>query len=67
MMASTIDHELHGMGRRQSIATSVPEGAGEAEGIHSEVDMRALPPTDHGKQAYLILTGCTLIQAPVWG
>lgn len=26
-----------------------------------------LPPTDHGKDAYLVLAGCSLIQAPVWG
>lgn len=26
-----------------------------------------LPPTDHGSHAYLVLAGCTVIQAPVWG
>ncbi|KAN0093789.1 MFS general substrate transporter [Hyaloscypha variabilis] len=29
--------------------------------------MQSLPPADHGRQAYLVLAGCTLIQAPVWG
>lgn len=32
-----------------------------------EIEVPSLPPTDHGKQAYLVLAGCTLIQAPVWG
>lgn len=32
-----------------------------------EIEIPQLPPTDHGKQAYLVLAGCTLIQAPVWG
>jgi hypothetical protein len=32
-----------------------------------EIAVPSLPPTDHGKQAYLVLAGCTLIQAPVWG
>lgn len=32
-----------------------------------EIEMSPLPPTDHGKEAYLVLTGCTLIQIPVWG
>lgn len=27
----------------------------------------SLPPTDHGRDAFLVLAGCTLIQAPVWG
>ena len=33
----------------------------------AEIEMRSLPPSDHGKHAYLVLAGCTLIQAPVWG
>lgn len=32
-----------------------------------EVDLPSLPPADHGKQAYMVLAGCTLIQGPVWG
>lgn len=32
-----------------------------------ELEAPSLPPTDHGKDAYLVLAGCTLIQAPVWG
>jgi hypothetical protein len=26
-----------------------------------------LPPADKGKQAYLILLGCSILQLPVWG
>ena len=32
-----------------------------------EYEVSSLPPTDHGKPAYLVLVSCTLIQAPVWG
>jgi hypothetical protein len=42
-----------------------PEQA--SENVNTEVEVRSLPPIDHGKQAYLVLAGCTLIQAPVWG
>jgi hypothetical protein len=27
----------------------------------------SLPPTDHGKDAYLTLMCCTLAQLPIWG
>lgn len=30
-------------------------------------ELRSLQPTDHGKDAYLVLAGCTVIQTPVWG
>jgi hypothetical protein len=33
----------------------------------TEIEHFSLPPTDHGKEAYLVLLGCTLIQAPIWG
>jgi MFS family permease len=33
----------------------------------SEIEQQPLPPTDTGKGAWLVLAGCTLIQAPVWG
>jgi hypothetical protein len=66
-MASSNAHELQSIGSRHSNATSRFEDAGEAANFNPEVDSRSLPPTDHGKQAYLVLAGCTLIQAPVWG
>lgn len=36
-------------------------------GSLSGVEVDALPPTDHGKGAYMALTCCTLAQAPIWG
>ncbi|KAH8899340.1 MFS general substrate transporter [Thozetella sp. PMI_491] len=27
----------------------------------------AIPPPDHGKGAYMVLAGCALVQAPIWG
>ncbi|KAI9758602.1 MAG: hypothetical protein M4579_002978 [Chaenotheca gracillima] len=33
----------------------------------SEVEQPSLPPVDGGKAAWLVLAGCCLIQAPVWG
>ena len=32
-----------------------------------EIEQVALPPMDRGKEAWLVLAGCTLIQIPVWG
>jgi hypothetical protein len=66
-MASSNAHELQTLGSRHSNATSRFGDAGEVANFNSEIDSRSLPPTDHGKQAYLVLAGCTLIQAPVWG
>jgi hypothetical protein len=33
----------------------------------SRFEEHSLDPTDRGKQAYLTLLACSLIQAPVWG
>ncbi|KAJ5273214.1 hypothetical protein N7478_008339 [Penicillium angulare] len=33
----------------------------------SEIEQPALPPTDKGKAAWLLLASCCLIQLPVWG
>jgi hypothetical protein len=64
-------HELQSIG---SIHSNIEGRSNEAElqptnedSPNSEIEMRSLPPTDHGRQAYLVLAGCTLIQAPVWG
>lgn len=35
----------------------------ESEGTEHD----ALPPTDRGRAAWLVLAGCSVIQAPVWG
>lgn len=32
-----------------------------------EIEQISLPPTDRGKEAWLVLAGCSLIQIPVWG
>ena len=35
--------------------------------IPAEVELPPLPLPDRGRQAYLVLLGCTVIQAPIWG
>jgi hypothetical protein len=69
-MASVNSHELQNISGRQSATGSGADDA-ELNSMHedspAEIEMRSLPPTDYGKQAYLVLAGCTLIQAPVWG
>ena len=32
-----------------------------------EIEQVSLPPTDRGRDAWLVLAGCSLIQIPVWG
>lgn len=32
-----------------------------------EIEQPSLPPTDRGREAWLVLAGCSLIQIPVWG
>jgi hypothetical protein len=67
-MASAGVHELQSIGSGQSTGGSDFIGAGmELASSDNEVGVHQLPPTDHGKQAYLVLAGCTFIQAPVWG
>ncbi|KAF2001964.1 MFS general substrate transporter [Amniculicola lignicola CBS 123094] len=34
---------------------------------NTEIEQVPIPPPDTGKAAWLVLAGCTLIQAPVWG
>jgi len=58
------------MHSRQSVgnsATGEDEISSTREERTLETEMRSLPPTDHGRDAYLVLVGCTIIQAPVWG
>jgi hypothetical protein len=70
-MASMTAHELQSI---SSIHSNIGIRSNEAElqptnddSPNSEIEVRSLPPTDHGRQAYVVLAGCTLIQAPVWG
>jgi hypothetical protein len=65
-MTSTSTHEPHAFTSRESTSNSAMDEA-EVDSIHEETEMRSLPPTDHGRDAYLVLAGCTIIQAPVWG
>lgn len=37
------------------------------DSTNMEIEQPPLPPTDTGKAAWLVLAGCSLIQAPVWG
>jgi hypothetical protein len=63
-------HELQTMHSRQSVGSSAVdeyEITSNHEESTLETEMRSLPPTDHGRDAYLVLVGCTIIQAPVWG
>ena len=32
-----------------------------------EIEQVSLPPTDRGRDAWLVPAGCSLIQIPVWG
>lgn len=46
-------------------------GSGEGESPQQREQepeqSQTLPPTDHGRAAYLVLAGCAIMQAPVWG
>lgn len=39
----------------------------EEQETAEEIEQVSLPPTDRGKNAWLVLAGCSLIQIPVWG
>ncbi len=41
----------------------------DVEETHSpaEIEQRSLPPTDSGKDAYIVLASCSLLQFPIWG
>lgn len=39
----------------------------EEQDVVPEIEQATLPPTDRGKEAWLVLAGCSLIQIPVWG
>lgn len=38
-----------------------------AQPVEEEIEAPQLPPTDRGRPAFLVLVGCVLVQAPVWG
>jgi hypothetical protein len=63
-MSVISEHEMNDVSTSSRMQdTTVSSGSLEA----MEVEIQQLPPADHGKQAYLVLAGCSLIQAPVWG
>jgi hypothetical protein len=65
--SKALELEIVGGANDSSTDTSVFEHNINTPVLNSVVDVLPLPPTDHGKHAYLVLAGCTFIQAPVWG
>jgi hypothetical protein len=43
------------------------ESPAEAWRLSQEIEQPELPPTDHGKGAWMALLGCVLAQVPIWG
>ncbi|RDW82711.1 MFS general substrate transporter-9 [Coleophoma cylindrospora] len=68
-MASTHSNELQAISNPNVSLSRITQDAENVptEPAPLEVETRALPPADRGKEAYLVLAGCTIIQAPVWG
>lgn len=65
-MATLENTEIAELPGRHSASASVVAQSTFEEPV-TETEISSLPPTDHGKAAYMVLAGCTLIQAPVWG
>ncbi|KAF5509990.1 Fujikurins efflux protein [Colletotrichum siamense] len=57
--------ELHRLGQNDH-QPSPDSTIGEQETVIG-IEQASLPPADRGKQAWLVLAGCSLIQIPVWG
>lgn len=57
-MALTADEELHGS------STAFVQPMQVENGLQ---DVEALPPVDGGKDAWLVLAGCFVLEALVWG
>ncbi|KAH9240273.1 hypothetical protein K456DRAFT_48245 [Colletotrichum gloeosporioides 23] len=57
--------ELERMGQHNQ--ESSPDSTIEGQETATEIEQASLPPADRGKQAWLVLAGCSLIQIPVWG
>ena len=70
MASSTADIELTRPERTERLATAQRSALGtnnSSSGSLEGNERSALLPTDHGKAAWLVLAGCSVIQAPVWG
>jgi hypothetical protein len=59
--------ELQAVRRIDPISNDTMAAVDLPRDIPAEVDVPSLPLSDHGKQAYLVLLRCTMIQAPIWG
>jgi hypothetical protein len=59
------DIELDGL-RRISQANADSNEMHQQQTV-TEIEQVSLPPTDRGREAWLVLAGCSLIQIPVWG
>ncbi|EPE24735.1 MFS general substrate transporter [Glarea lozoyensis ATCC 20868] len=63
--ASLSSYELRNMADA-SMNSPVVSHTQENVAENNEIEVPSLPPTDHGKAAYLVLLGCTVLQAPIW-
>ena len=55
---------ISGSAGREEISLN---GSSTAANAPESAEQNSLPPADRGKAAWLVLAGCSLIQAPVWG
>ncbi|OCK80382.1 hypothetical protein K432DRAFT_382278 [Lepidopterella palustris CBS 459.81] len=69
MASSTHDLELHSLPPFPAEAGNGDTLSTVERSLHSlrDIEQPPLPPADGGKAAWLVLAGCSLIQAPVWG
>ena len=67
-MASTSENIQLSNTRPASTTTTTSRETSSSQGSATvEIEQPSLPPTDTGKDAWLVLAGCSLIQIPVWG
>jgi hypothetical protein len=70
MMASSSEQTVYAMESLQGERpgeTESPSADCERTGNVAQPTETSLPPTDHGRDAYLTLMCCTLAQLPIWG
>ncbi|KAI3557869.1 hypothetical protein CABS03_10830 [Colletotrichum abscissum] len=60
-----LDFEPEAINLRGRTLTASP--AVTQQESENEIEQAPLPPADRGKEAWLVLLGCSLIQFPVWG
>ncbi len=64
-MAATETRELDELNHDNGRISRSDDEATDMSTEHMQGD--SLPPTDHGRGAYLALACCTVAQAPIWG